>query len=539
MLCLQVWLTVDLLTYGRPFVRFGKLSVLMSCGILGMGRKLISGTIRNVDHLWVQVLRGKYNISQAMPASLVSCRPSHLWKVICSVWETVRLNVVWNIGDGQQVDFWNDPWLESLGPLVVYLRNPGAVGSCTVATMVDELGNWDWPKLQPLLPHNVLLHLSAIKPPRSGFTCDFPGWARSHDRTFSVRSAYEALRDSSLSVSNAAWKVIAGFRGLQRIKTFLWLLAKDRLLTNAERVRRHLSSSARCEACGAAVESAQHIFRECPIAVAVWKGLIKRDKWVEFMSLGSLEWIRRNLSSPTHFAIALADWDLHFGVILWSLWTRRNAIIFDPDSIDMLSVSDRSRWLWDDMRAVCALEGNPRSDHASIDGVLPSSRANARWVSPPMDWVKLNVDGARDHGTDFAACGGLIRDHDGRWVRGFARSVGICSPIEFELWAVHEGLVQAWVLGLKRVVVEVDSTLVLRLLSQRSCRESSMTIVQHIFSLLSRDWSIKFVHAYRESNAVADSLAKSVALGLLEFRIFVDPSHFIFALLQVDCMTSG
>ncbi|KAK8649108.1 hypothetical protein V6N13_129844 [Hibiscus sabdariffa] len=312
-----------------------------------------------------------------------------------------------------------------------------------------------------------------------------------------------------------------------------------RLLTNAERVRRHLLSSARCEACGAAVESAQHIFRECPIVVAVWKGLIKHDKWVEFMSLGSLEWIRRNLSSPTHFAITPADWDLHFGAILWSLWTRRNAIIFDPDSIDMLSVSDRSRWLWEDMRATCALEGNPRSDHASIDGVLPSSRTNARWVSPPMDWVKLNVDGARDHGTGFAACGGLIRDPDGRWVRGFARSVGICSPIESELWAVHEGLVQAWVLGLKRVVVEVDSASVLRLLSQHSCRESSMTIVQHIFSLLSRDWSIKFVHAYRESNAVADSLAKSVALGSLEFRIFVDPPHFIFALLQVDCMASG
>ncbi|KAK8502697.1 hypothetical protein V6N12_073185 [Hibiscus sabdariffa] len=121
----------------------------------------------------------------------------------------------------------------------------------------------------------------------------------------------------------------------------------------------------------------------------------------------------------------------------------------------MLSVSDRSRWLWEDMRAVCALEGNSRSDHASIDGVLPSSRANARWVSPPMDW-------------------GVLHDY---------------SPT--------------------------------------------------YFSLLSRDWSIKFVHAYRESNAVADSLTKSVVLGSLEFCIFVDPPHFIFALLQVDCMASG
>ncbi|KAL4354865.1 hypothetical protein GQ457_06G014830 [Hibiscus cannabinus] len=493
--------------------------------------KIAFNLIRNVDDLWVRVLRGKYKISQAVPDSLVSRRPSHLWKANCSVWDTVRLNVVWNIGDGQQVDFWNDPWLGSLGPLVVYLRNPSSIDSCTVAAMIDEHGNWDWPKLQPLLLHSVLLHLWASKPPRPGFTCDFPGWSSSHDRTFSVRSAYEALRVSSSPVSNAAWKAIASFRGLQRIKTFLWLLAKERLLTNDERVRRHLSSDARCEACGAAVESAHHIFWVCPIAVAVWRGLIKRDKWVDFMSMGSLEWIRLNLSSPTYFAIVPADWDLRFGAILWSIWLRRSAMIFDLNNLAMLSVLDRNQWLWEDMRAASALEGNNRSVQAGIDGMLPVPRANARWVSPPMDWFKLNVDGARDNATGFAACGGLIRDHDGRWVRGFARSVGVCFPIESELWAVHEGLVQAWVLGLKRVMVEVDSASVLRLLSQRSCRESSMTIVQHIYSLLSRDWSIKFVHAYRESNAVADSLAKSVGLGSLEFRIFVDPPHFIVALL--------
>ncbi|KAK8544257.1 hypothetical protein V6N13_034619 [Hibiscus sabdariffa] len=104
------------------------------------------------------------------------------------------------------------------------------------------------------------------------------------------------------------------------------------------------------------------------------------------------------------------------------------------------------------MQAALAPACNTHSGQACVNGMLPISRANARWVSPPVDWFKLNVDGTRDHNTGFAVCGGLVRDHDGRWVRGFAQSMGVCSPIEAELWAVHEGLVQAWVLGLKRVV---------------------------------------------------------------------------------------
>ncbi|KAK9043202.1 hypothetical protein V6N11_071549 [Hibiscus sabdariffa] len=107
--------------------------------------------------------------------------------------------------------------------------------------------------------------------------------------------------------------------------------------------------------------------------------------------MGSLEWIQLNFFSSSHFVIVPTDWDLYFGAILWSLWLRRNAMIFDLDNLAMHSVSDRSRWLWAEMRAACALEGNTRSGQASTDGLLPVSRANAHWVSPPMDWVKLDV----------------------------------------------------------------------------------------------------------------------------------------------------
>ncbi|KAK8541709.1 hypothetical protein V6N12_014336 [Hibiscus sabdariffa] len=55
------------------------------------------------------------------------------------------------------------------------------------------------------------------------------------------------------------------------------------------------------------------------------------------------------------------------------------------------------------------------------------------------------------------------------------------------------------------IVVEVDSTLVLCLLSPHSRMVSSMTILQHISSVLSLDWFVKFVHFFREANVMTNS----------------------------------
>ncbi|KAK8476339.1 hypothetical protein V6N11_005044 [Hibiscus sabdariffa] len=320
--------------------------------------------------------------------------------------------------------------MEFFGEDVETLSRTAIVDPCPVAAMVDSHDNWDWAKLEPLFPHSILLHLSAKKSSLLGFTRDIPGWSRSHDRAFLVCSAYELLG-------------------------------------------------------GAAVEMSRHLFRECSVVVVVWGGLIKHDKWAEFMSMDVMAWSRLNLVSPSHFTNDLVDWDLRFGAIFWSLWLRRNTLIFDSDNLDSLTIMDRIRWLWEDMWAAFDSDCSLHVVHSSASGQTPISRATVCWSSPLVGWCKLNVNGVRDHATSFAACGGLICEHGGRWVRCFARSLGVCSPIEVELWAVHEGLVQAWVLCLKHVVVEVDSTLVLWLLSPHSRIVSSMTILQYISSFLS------------------------------------------------------
>ncbi|KAK8644269.1 hypothetical protein V6N13_123580 [Hibiscus sabdariffa] len=81
------------------------------------------------------------------------------------------------------------------------------------------------------------------------------------------------------------------------------------------------------------------------------------------------------------------------------------------------------------MQVALESERSLHTSQTSNGGLMPVSRASAWWSTPPVDWCKINVDGVWDHATRFTACGGLVCDHNGCWVRGFARSIGVCSPI--------------------------------------------------------------------------------------------------------------
>lgn len=52
----------------------------------------------------------------------------------------------------------------------------------------------------------------------------------------------------------------------------------------------------------------------------------------------------------------------------------------------------------------------------------------------------LNVDGAVKAMDRIAGCGGLIRDHQGKWLHGFSKFIGFCNPLVAKLWGIFEGL---------------------------------------------------------------------------------------------------
>lgn len=86
------------------------------------------------------------------------------------------------------------------------------------------------------------------------------------------------------------------------------------------------------------------------------------------------------------------------------------------------------------------------------------------WKEPPIGWVKINTDGGCKDGS-IAGCGGLIRGSEGEWLAGFSKFLGKCDAFIAELWGVLEGLRCAKRMGFTAVELNVDSLVVVNIIT--------------------------------------------------------------------------
>ena len=112
-----------------------------------------------------------------------------------------------------------------------------------------------------------------MKVPEPRLGEDTVAWSLSLKRDFSIKSTYGIILsfgdNGNRNLFQAIWKLEAA----QRLKSFLWLAANDALLTNANKVRRNLTSQVDCAIYGEKEETMLHILRECPLAKSIWKSI--------------------------------------------------------------------------------------------------------------------------------------------------------------------------------------------------------------------------------------------------------------------------
>ena len=89
-----------------------------------------------------------------------------------------------------------------------------------------------------------------------------------------VKSIYQELLGPSVP-SNFPFNSLWQWNGPKMIKTHLWLLVHDGLMTNQRRFHRHLASSPNCNRWNLMVaETSLPTLRDCPIVVGFWEEVI-------------------------------------------------------------------------------------------------------------------------------------------------------------------------------------------------------------------------------------------------------------------------
>ncbi|KAL4336136.1 hypothetical protein GQ457_07G003110 [Hibiscus cannabinus] len=455
------------------------------------------------NNLWVRLMREKYKWFDITTRPMARAGCSRLWHGVCLIWEDLRKCVTWQVGDGNHSRLWKDNWLRGVGPLLENVLPSHFVANmdARVVDMVDVSGNWNFAGFGHLLPMDLQLKIAAIRPPGQGLT-DRVLWTHTEKGRFQVRSAYEVRTGVRFGPTEAVWAVVNRFRGLPKIRTFLWLVCHSRILTNAERFRRHMTNDNSCPLCGSPVKDIDHMLQRCPVAISVWSQFVRSAYLVEFLDMELKQWIHVNLTDARKYIATHVDWDILFGSIVWNIWLRRNDFVFNGysgrrESIDQVSLRCQQECI---QHMGGALRSNVTGRRANRPGI--------RWRKPPVEWWKLNSDGSTVAGSGLSSCGGVVRDADGKWLIGFARRIGICTVVEAKLWGVYEGMLSAWSIGCVKLIIEVDNAVVVDLVRNYNCGESTFSLVSHIVTFMNRSWQVEITHVLREGNGLADSMAK-------------------------------
>ena len=156
------------------------------------------------------------------------------------------------------------------------------------------------------------------------------------------------------------------------------------------------------------------------------------------------------------------------------------------------------------------------------------------WEKPPRGWMKLNTDGSAMRSPDRAGGGGLIRDHDGAWLKGFARGLGFTNSALAEIWALRDGLLLAKEMGIQQLIVELDALSIVVLMNNETENLLMEPLLSDCRSLLKEIPSKRVIHAFREANQCADALAKLGAQLLSSFVIFCNPPSVVEDILAFD-----
>ncbi|CAN1780458.1 Putative ribonuclease H protein At1g65750 [Linum perenne] len=330
-------------------------------------------------------------------------------------------------------------------------------------------------------------------------------WGLSKDGKFTIKSAYLLLQNASSGQD--MWNSIWQWKGPNRVRLFLWLAIQDKLLTNSQRQRRHLSSDATCSTCQDPNEDVSHVIRDCKFALEVWHLIGNFDLDSMAWNCQLSEWISKSLYSPN---------GLLFGLICWCLWKSRNGRIFSNSTDTARQVAARIV-TWTNI-----------VKHA-MERDLMSSNLNRRYAPTQIAWTPGP--------TNKAAAGGLLRDALGRCRAAFSLNLGSCSITRAEIRGVIFGLQLAWDLGYRRVLAQLDSSAAIAILEADGdvTHQHALEVFQ-FRELVSRNWDVKLIHIYREANKAADFLAGKGHSLTLGNHLVPSSDNSLGFYLRYDCI---
>ncbi|MBA0655204.1 hypothetical protein Goklo_007711, partial [Gossypium klotzschianum] len=301
-------------------------------------------------------------------------------------------------------------------------------------------------------------------------------------------SAY-ALQNNSRNFYRNLWLLNLPLK----VKILVWKISWNYIPTRVNLNCRRLLNNVTCVGCGNAAESANHIFRECPVTRTVWEELLFPEllqvHHMDFVQW--LTWVFEQNSTNRRRIFCCA---------LWAIWGERNRRVHEK--------TNRSG------KETAYFVKRYISELNEIGAKTPQVRLRGwEWKYPLVQFVKVNFDAAFDGNSRQSAVGIVARDSDGNTLlscteihhhvaSAFAAEAIACRT------ATQIGRDMQW----SNIIIEGDALSIIKKCKLKSHDKSRIgAYIQDIHQLLKNFGNYYFEYIPREANNLAHKLA-TVAL---------------------------
>lgn len=487
---------------------------------------------------WVCILKGLYFPNTDFLTAAKGSKASWAWSSLLEGRDELMKGLCWKIGDGKNVNIWNDGWIPSLPSFKLSARPLD--DDCSVLMVSDIIGNGCWVLndivqwISPAEKEAIL----RIPIPRK-VTYDSLVWAHSKNGSYTVKSGYvenvnkvtvaQVNASSSNVVPNSLWKEIWRLQVPPKVKHFLWRACSAALPTKVNLFRRKCSPNVMCPCCEKEAETLEHLLFFCDWAKrALFCCMLSvRVDCIGFSSFENwcLKWMVEDNSIDDRCKSFLAT-------MCWEIWKERCQCVFEKHSTNPVLVGIRAANLCDDY-------WNCHMTREAVSGVssLTQSVVAASSSAPDAGFLKFNSDGSFFEDRTCAGIGIVVRNHAGEVVDGFGAAVKALSAFSAEALALLKACDMAMALQLRCVVFETDCRDLFLAVSNEDASadwRNDATVSDIVVTLRSSpEYSLKLVS--RQANTAADYVAKMAAKEMCPFGWVATPPSPPAKILSRDC----
>ncbi|KAH9685475.1 reverse transcriptase domain-containing protein [Citrus sinensis] len=430
--------------------------------------------IKYPESLMAKILQAKYFKGVDFLQAKLGSKPSFVWRSIIWGRQVIVNGMRWRIGTGDSVKIYKSQWIprpQTFTPISAPILDM----DCAVAELIDENHKWKESLIQQHFNSEDAELISRILLPSSPKP-DQILWHYDKKGNYSVKSGYQiAMRikhpdwPSSSSSNLGQWNVIWSLELPEKIKIFMWKVARNFLPTAENLWRRKMLQEPTCPRCKMKKEDINHAIMVCKVAKEMWK----LTPFVEEMQL-----------------------------------------LDNQDLLSMLQelVKRRSK---DELRLLIALFWTAMTKIQAAAKVIPEK--GAKWIPPPQGHFKANVDAAVNKEKNQVGLGVVIRDDSGAIIIAAVNHTKYHGDVaQAEAAAVNFGLQVVMEAKFRPLILETDCQDVVDfVLHNKSSRtEIYWTISEIQQKIQSFNSMVELQKIQRTCNAIAHTLAKTALANL-------------------------